>query len=152
MALLSQQVNQKEGKYFKGRPPSQTSHSQINGFVPPSGPEQNGNYQLSNVTTKQLAIEREVVELNSLNQELERRLKGVQENFRQARDHHDQELQVQRQNYDRVEVSARENAALAQQYMAQVQELRANVEQLNNHSTNLQQGVIQVQGQLQAKD
>ena len=109
-------------------------------------------YNLSSVTSKQLALERQVVELNSLNQELERRLKGVQENFRQAREHHDQELQVQRQNYDRLEVSARENTALAQQYLNQVQELRGNIEQLTTHSTTLQQSVMQVQTQLQAKD
>ena len=87
-----------------------------------------------------------------MNQELERRFKGVQENFRQAREHHDQELQVQRQNYDRLEVSARENTALAQQYMGQVQESRGSIEQLSAHSTNLQQTMIQIQGQLQAKD
>lgn len=50
-----------------------------------------GAYQLSGVTTKQLALERQVVELGSVNQELDRRLKGVQENFRQAREHHDQD-------------------------------------------------------------
>ena len=62
------------------------------------------------------------------------------------------ELQVQRQNYDRLEVSARENTALAQQYMNQVAELRSNIEQLTQHSTQMQQTVIQAQTQLQAKD
>ena len=49
-------------------------------------------------------------------QELERRLQAVTENFRQARSHHEREIQVQKSNSDKLEIQARESGTLAQQY------------------------------------
>ncbi|CAG5090077.1 Oidioi.mRNA.OKI2018_I69.PAR.g12454.t1.cds [Oikopleura dioica] len=140
LAMLNQQVSQKEGKYPK-RAPS-VSGNQKNG----------GDYQLSGVTSKQLSLERQVVELNSLNQELERRLQGVTENFRQARSHHEQELAQQRASSQAIELQASEHTALAQQYHAQLTEMRGSMEQLSKNSTTLQQNVIEMQTHLQAKD
>ena len=51
-----------------------------------------------------------------------------------------------------MEIAARENTTLAQQYLQQLQEKTKNVEQLTQHSTQLQQSAIQLQSQLQAKD
>ncbi|CAG5101503.1 Oidioi.mRNA.OKI2018_I69.YSR.g17153.t1.cds [Oikopleura dioica] len=113
--MLNQQVSQKEGKYPK-RAPS-VSGNQKNG----------GDYQLSGVTSKQLSLERQVVELNSLNQELERRLQGASENFRQARSHHEQELAQQRASSQAIELQASEHTALAQQYHAQLTEMRGSM-------------------------
>ena len=87
-----------------------------------------------------------------MNQELERRLQAVTENFRQARSHHEQEIQVQKSNADKLEIQARESTALSQQYVSQIQEKTKNVEQLTQHATQLQQSAMQLQAQLQAKD
>ena len=93
---LNHQLLQKENAKY---PKSQLS--QPNGFangISPGG----GAVPSAGVTTKQLQMERQLVEQQSVNQELERRLQAVQESFKQARAHHDQEVQVQRQNADKV--------------------------------------------------
>ena len=139
--MLNQQVSQKEGaKSYSKRAPSIAN--QKNG---------SGDYQLSGVTSKQLSLERQVVELNSLNQELERRLQGVTENFRQARTHHEQEIAQQRASSQQIELQASEHTALAQQYHAQLTEMRTSMEQLSKNSTTLQQNVIEMQTHLQAQ-
>jgi len=145
LTMLNSQLGQKEAKYFPKRPGSGISQPNAG-----TGYANGGSHP--QVTTKQLQLERQNVELQSVNQELERRLQAVQESFKQTRAHHDQEIHVQRQNADKMEVVARENTALAQQYLNQVQEKTSNIEQLTHHSTALQQSAIQLQSQLQAKD
>lgn len=92
---LNHQLLQKENSKY---PKSQLS--QPNGFG--NGIPASGAMPSAGVTTKQLQMERQLVEQQSVNQELERRLQAVQESFKQARAHHDQEVQVQRQNADKV--------------------------------------------------
>jgi len=140
--MLNQQVSQKEGGKYPKRAPSIAN--QKNGST--------GDYQLSGLTSKQLSLERQVVELNSLNQELERRLQGVTENFKQARSHHEQEIAQQRASSQAIELQASEHTALAQQYHAQLSEMRNNMEHVGKNSTALQQSVIEMQTHLQAKD
>ena len=126
---LNNQIAQKE------------SHKPNNGFQ--------SSHQL---TSQHIKMERQNVELQAMVQELERRLQAVTENFRQARSHHEREIQVQKSNSDKLEIQARESGTLAQQYQQQAQEKTGNVEQLTQHATQLQQSAMQLQAQLQAKD